>query len=157
MIEIRHRQSGRTLATVEADTLAGANLAGAYLIHADLREADLSGAILVFADLSGADLTGANLRQAKLRGSSLVEALLTCADLGEADLEHATVSGTAFHDCRNLHTATGLGLLHHRGPSLIDERTLQASAAMLPYNFLRGVGFTRADIEHLRRRYRHAE
>ena len=154
MVDIRHRQSGRTLASVDADTLAGANLAGAYLIHADLREADLSGAILVFADLSGADLTGASLRGAKLRGSSLIEVRLTFADLAGADLAHATVSATAFHDCRNLHAATGLGLLHHRGPSSIDEHTLEASAAHLPDNFLRGVGFTRGDIARLRRTYR---
>jgi uncharacterized protein YjbI with pentapeptide repeats len=153
MIEIRHRHSGRVLASVDAEGLAAANLAGAYLIHADLREADLSGAVLVYADLSGADLTGANLTGAKLRGSSLIEAVLVCADLRDADLAHATVSGTAFHDCRNLHAASGLDRLHHRGPSSVDERTLRASAARLPYSFLRGVGFTRADIERLRERY----
>lgn len=154
MIDIRHRQSGRVLLSVDAGTLRGANLAGQYLIHADLREMDLAGAVLVFADLCGADLTGASLRGARMRGCNLVEAHLTCADLDGADLEHASAGATVFHDCRSLHAASGLHLLHHRGPSSVDERTLVASGAHLPDNFLRGAGFTRREIARLRQTYR---
>ena len=61
MIEIKHKD-GRVLATVEADTLRGANLRGANLRWADLRGADLSGANLFEANLSWANLSGADLR-----------------------------------------------------------------------------------------------
>lgn len=56
MIEIKHRD-GRVLATLNADTLRGANVSGA-----NLRGANLSGANVNGADLREADLFGANLR-----------------------------------------------------------------------------------------------
>ncbi len=49
MIEIKSRYTGKTIKTVDADMLSGA----------DLSRADLSG-----ADLSGADLSGADLSEA---------------------------------------------------------------------------------------------
>ncbi|EAO8002592.1 pentapeptide repeat-containing protein [Salmonella enterica subsp. enterica serovar Muenster] len=51
--------------------LCGANLRGANLRDADLRGADLRGANLRDADLRGADLRGADLRDADLRGADL--------------------------------------------------------------------------------------
>lgn len=157
MVDILHRRSGRVLVTVEGDRLSGTNLSGAYLIHADLREADLSGAMLVYADLRGADLTGAILCGANLRGANLIEADLSCADLSRADLAEATLSQTVFHDCTTLHRARGLGHLRHRGPSLVNERTLRACAAGLPSAFLRGVGNTRSDVERIREMYPEVE
>ena len=59
--------------------LIGANLGGAYLRDANLKGANLPGANLRGADLRGADLTGANLRG---------------ADLSHAKIEGANLTGT---------------------------------------------------------------
>jgi uncharacterized protein YjbI with pentapeptide repeats len=61
----------------------------AYERCADLRGADLSGADLRDADLRGADLSDADLRDADLRGADLSGAVLRDADLRDADLRGA--------------------------------------------------------------------
>ena len=76
MIEIKHRETGAILHTVNAETLSGANLWGAYLSLADLSGADLSGAKLSGADLSRADLSlanlsGANMSRVDLSGANM--------------------------------------------------------------------------------------
>ncbi len=151
MVDINHKASGRTLLTVDAESLSRANLAGQYLIHADLQGVDLSSAALPFANLSMADLSRANLSNANLRGANLTEADLSGADLNGVDLTGVTLSLTLFAGCSNLHEAVGLDLVRHAGPSEIDRRTLQASAARLPYAFLRGAGFTRSEINEMLR------
>jgi hypothetical protein len=70
MIEIKHKDTGAVLHTVEADTLSGADLSGA-----DLRWADLIGANLSWANLHGADLRRADLRGADLSGADLSGAI----------------------------------------------------------------------------------
>ena len=74
-----------------------ANLCGADLRDAYLRDADLRGAYLWYANLRGtnlcdADLCGANLRYADLRGTNL------CG----ADLRDADLCGTYLCDAKNL-------------------------------------------------------
>ena len=66
MIKVKHKITGATLRTIDADTLSGANLRCANLRCANLRGSDLSG-----SDLSGSDLRYANLRDANLSGSDL--------------------------------------------------------------------------------------
>ena len=93
--------------------LSGADLSGADLRDVDisgwrftgtnLRDADLSGANLLGAefedaDLSGADLTAANLRGADLRGADLSGANLTDANLRNANLSGANLSGANLAD-----------------------------------------------------------
>ncbi|EDV6930361.1 pentapeptide repeat-containing protein [Salmonella enterica subsp. enterica serovar Uganda] len=78
--------------------LCGANLRGANLRDADLRGADLRGANLRDADLRGADLRGANLRDADLRGADLRDADLRDADLRGADLRGADLRGADLRD-----------------------------------------------------------
>ena len=63
-----------------------ADLSGANLCRADLREADLRG-----ADLYGADLCRANLCEADLRGANLRHTNLCHANLRGADLEGANL------------------------------------------------------------------
>ncbi|EBQ8908790.1 TPA: pentapeptide repeat-containing protein [Salmonella enterica] len=63
-----------------------ANLRGAYLCDADLRDADLRGANLRDAYLCDADLRDAYLRDAYLRGANLCGANLRGAYLCDADL-----------------------------------------------------------------------
>lgn len=64
MIEIKHRDTGAVLATVEK--LVGANLSGANLYGANLSGANLSEANLRGAYLSGANLSGATIYADKL-------------------------------------------------------------------------------------------
>ena len=73
-----------------------ADLSGADLRKADLREADLCGADLRLADLRGANLSEANLREADLCG----------ANLSEADLRGANLRGAKNVDqaCWNIYT-----------------------------------------------------
>ena len=92
-IEIRHRDTGAVLHTVNADTLRGADLSRTDLTGADLTEADLRGAYLTKTDLTGAYLDGADLRGAYLSGANLSEAYLDGADLSGANLRGANLRG----------------------------------------------------------------
>ena len=71
----------------------GADLSGANLRGADLRDADLGGANLRGADLRDADLGGANLRDADLRDANFFN-----ADLGDANLRDANLIGADLCD-----------------------------------------------------------
>ncbi|EAB7705043.1 pentapeptide repeat-containing protein [Salmonella enterica subsp. enterica] len=73
-----------------------ANLRGAYLCGADLRDANLRGANLRDANLRGADLRGAYLCDANLRGADLRGADLCGADLRGADLRGAYLPDLTF-------------------------------------------------------------
>ncbi|EDW3345497.1 pentapeptide repeat-containing protein [Salmonella enterica] len=70
--------------------LRGANLFGADLRDANLRGANLRGADLCDANLFGADLRGADLRDANLRGANLRGADLCDANLCDANLPDLT-------------------------------------------------------------------
>jgi hypothetical protein len=83
------READLTGANLEEAYLGGANLRGADLTGANLEEAYLTGANLRGAYLRGADLTGANLRGADLRGADLTGAYLTGAKLRGAYLTGA--------------------------------------------------------------------
>ena len=77
----------------ERADLYGANLRGADLRDADLYGANLSGANLRDADLYGANLRGANLYGANLRGADLRDADLRDANLYGANLRGADLYG----------------------------------------------------------------
>ena len=70
-----------------------ANLSGANLSGADLRDARLSGADLSFAILSGADLSGADLSAANLSAADLSAADLSDANLNRAAFLFASLDG----------------------------------------------------------------
>ena len=74
--KIKHRFSGKVIATAEGETLKKA-LEKLVIDNADLRNADLRYADLWYADLRNADLRNADLRYADLR----------YADLRNADIE----------------------------------------------------------------------
>ena len=69
--------------------LEGANLCGAILREANLRFANLSSVSLTGADLEYADLNGADLQCANLSGANLREANLWGANLRDASLRGA--------------------------------------------------------------------
>ena len=129
--------SGADLRGDPRDLVIPVNLSGADLSGANLTGADLTGADLIVADLTGADLSGADLVEANLGGAYLDGANLTRAHLFE----------TVFGDI-DLTSVIGLETCEHRGPSIIDYRTLERSKP-LPLPFLRGVGLPDNFIEYL--------
>ena len=86
MIEIKHKETGKVLLRVDADTLVGVELDGAYMEGANLAGMDLAG-----ADLEDSDLTAANLR-----GTNLCEANLRRTWFAAADLSQAKLAGTRY-------------------------------------------------------------
>jgi len=135
---------------------------GVDLSDSDLLDADLGGAILTDANLRVAQLSGANLREANLINADLRDAHLTSADLSNsilydanlsyAHLHKADLSGARLHETSlaavELSGVIGLETCKHRGPSIIDHRTLQYSGP-LPLVFMRGVGLPQRVIEYL--------
>jgi uncharacterized protein YjbI with pentapeptide repeats len=107
----------------------------------------LYGADLSRANLSGANLDGAGLSEANLSGANLHGANLSRADLSEANLSGARLIETVFADV-DLSATKGLHDCKHRGPSVIDHRTLQRSG-QLPLSFLRGCGLPDNLIDYL--------
>jgi TIR domain/Pentapeptide repeats (8 copies) len=157
----REQNRGRHPNLASADlseiNLSGANLRGADLARADLCCADLSRADLLGASLSGANLSGADLVGADLVNCNLSDANLTGAFLDGADFTMSYLDGvnlygaqlfdTAFVDI-DLSGTKGLEACRHRGPSIIDVRTLQLSG-QLPLSFLRGCGLPDNLIDYL--------
>jgi hypothetical protein len=137
--------------------LGDAYLGGANLRGANLREANLSGAFLSRANLgdvnlSGANLSGTNLTDTNLSGASLRGASLIYADLWRANLKGVNLTMTKLGETAltgiTLADVIGLETCIHRGPSMIDYRTLQKSGP-LPVQFLRGVGLPDRLIDYL--------
>ena len=84
------------IADLRGADLRGAGLRDADFRNATLRGADLRGADLRSAKLRGADLLDANLRGADLRGADLIYANLRGANLRGADLRGANIDYSAF-------------------------------------------------------------
>jgi hypothetical protein len=112
------------------------------LSGADLRGANLSEGRLGGTDLSGSDLSGANLGATYLGGADLHE-----ANLNGTNLNEAIFYKTIFLEV-DLETTIGLDNCEHRGPSIIDFKTLSLSVN-LPIAFLRGCGLPDTLIEYL--------
>ena len=139
MIEIKHRWTGATLRTVDAENLRGANLSdadlrNAYLRNANLSDADLRNAHLSGANLRNANLSGADLRGADLRNANLRSAYLRNANLSDADLRNAHLSGA------NLRNANLSGA---------DLRGADLSGADLSGADLRNANLSDADLNCL--------
>ena len=102
---------------------------------------------LSHANLHSANLGAANLRGANLSGANLIEANLRAADLSEAHLTDTVLKETVLGNT-NLSGTKGLESCTHRGPSIVDHRTL-AKSGKLPLKFLRGVGLPDTLIDYL--------
>ena len=106
----------------------------------DLREVDLRG-----KDLSHANFNRADFRGAKLSGSYLFRVNLSSSDCEGADFTDAVFFETNLANC-NLKNAKNLNTCIHKGPSIIDHRTLRKSGN-LSKSFLRGIGLSAWEIE----------
>ena len=123
------------------------DLRGVNLVGVNLGGSDLSGANLTKADLRRADLIWVNFWGADLVGATLFRADLTGVDLRGANLTRAVFFETIFANV-DLTDAKGLDSCDHRGPSIIDYRTL-ARSGQLPSSFLRGCGLPDTFIDYL--------
>jgi uncharacterized protein YjbI with pentapeptide repeats len=127
--------------------LPRAHLHGAHLHQAHLQEAHLQRAYLVGTDLRGADLRGADLERADLQWANLQNAILTGTRLQEANL-HGSVVGSTIFGQTLLYGARGLDTCRHQAPSSLDTGTYACSGS-LPVHFLRGCGWSDAQIASL--------
>src|SRR5215510_10038286 len=127
--------------------LPGAHLHGAYLHEAHLQAANLQRAYLVGTDLSGADLSGAYMERSDLQWANLQETVLRGTRLQGANL-HESVMGSTIFDHTHLHSAQGLDTCRHQAPSSLDVGTCACSGS-LPADFLRGCGWSDAEIASL--------
>jgi uncharacterized protein YjbI with pentapeptide repeats len=134
-------------ANLNEPNLSGANLRRADLHDVDLSRADLSKAFLSWAFLGGTNLGRANLAGANLSGTFLAGANLSGANLSGANLSKAILLETILANV-DLETTIGLDNCEHRGPSVIDFKTLSRSAN-LPISFLRGCGLPDLVIDYL--------
>jgi hypothetical protein len=87
--------------------LRRADLTGANLRGAALRDADLCGAALRRADLTGADFTGAKLCGANLYGAGFTGADLTGTDFTGAKLYRADLTGAWLERAQLIKTDLG--------------------------------------------------
>ena len=113
--------------------LSGANLRASMLRSADLSSSNLSG-----SDLRDTNLRHADLSRAQLHGAKLYRAFISDTRLDETSFDYAILYETVFADV-TLSTAKHLATCIHKGPSVIDHRTIARSSG-LPLEFLRGCG-----------------
>ncbi len=112
----------------------------ANLTNSDLALADIRRSQFLEADLQLATLRGANLYKSRLINARAIRTDFLGANLYKTDFTGAVLSETVFADT-NLSGTKGLANCRHRGPSIVDPRTLQSSGT-LPMEFLRGCGLS---------------
>jgi hypothetical protein len=121
------------------------DLSGGDFRYSVFRQANLRD-----ANFSGADLRDTNLRHADLRGAVLDSARLYRAYLSDARLRGTSFRGTVLYETVfadvDLSAALFLDTCQHKGPSVLDYRTLARSPG-LPVEFLRGCGLPDAVIQ----------
>jgi|SRR5450755_806295 TIR domain/Pentapeptide repeats (8 copies) len=139
--------------------LSGANLRGAWLSNANLREVNLIDADLRSADLSKTVLSGANLSEVNLTRADLTEADLSNAILTNTNLSNATLRNVDFSKVQigstlfannDLSTARGLSTVIHNEPSSVGIDTIYRSQGNIPEVFLRSLGVPDTFITYAR-------
>ena len=135
---VRADLSGANLRNAD---LRNADLSNANLSYANLRNADLSNANLSYANLRGAnlrnaDLSYANLRGANLRNADLRNADLSYANLNSADLRNADLSGANMDYavlplwcgglCMHVDDRIGIQLLYHAVKNILFSKNTSA-------------------------------
>lgn len=127
-------------------------------VRPDLRGAHLRGEFLRSMNLSDSDLSGSDLRDANLRHADLSHAKLDGAKLYRTYLSDARLDGTSFKGTILYETvfanvvlsgAEHLATCIHKGPSVIDHRTIGRSEN-IPLEFLRGCGLPDSVIAQAR-------
>jgi hypothetical protein len=125
------------------------DLQGADLRKRSLRNYDLSNCNLAFADARDVSFRRANLTGATLESAKLYRAFFSGTDLSGARFRKAILYETVFANV-DLSKVSDLESCRHKGPSVVDHRTLARSPA-LPQQFLRGCGLPDVLIKEVRR------
>ena len=113
-------------------------LVGLDLHKRSLRNFDLSGVDFTSADLRDVSFRRANLTDATLDHANLYRSFFSGTKLQGASLKGVILYETVFANV-NLSVVRSLAECVHKGPSVVDHRTLARSRA-LPLSFLRGCG-----------------
>lgn len=121
------------------------DLSGSDLRTRILRRANLSATNLAGADLRDVNFRRADLSGANLAGARLYRALISGANVDRTSFKKAILYETVFANV-TLSTALHLDQCVHKGPSVIDHRTLARSKG-LSREFLRGCGLPDSVIE----------
>jgi uncharacterized protein YjbI with pentapeptide repeats len=129
--------------------LEGADLSNSSAMNGIFSRAQLRQTSFVDSNLKGSTFTSAQFRKSQLKGANFKRAIHNGAKISRCSLENADFSEaqlyeTAFLDLNLTHTS-GLATCNHRGPSIIDHRTLMRSPG-LPKSFLRGCGLSDWEI-----------
>ena len=108
---------------LESDGKGGvrADLSGANLRNADLRNADLSNANLSYANLRNADLSNANLSYANLNSADLRN-----ADLSGANMDYAVLPLWCGGLCMHVDDRIGIQLLYHAVKNILFSKNTSA-------------------------------
>ena len=110
--------------------LSGLDLRGRDLSGFDLSDCNLRGTLL-----EGCNLTDCSLARSDLTGANLSRANLVRADLSLAELSECELTECTFGDTRlirtNLASVKGMGTAIHRYSSIVDCKTLMATADAL--------------------------
>lgn len=110
----------------------------AYLVNTDLSEANLSSANFFAAALDGANFKLTKLLMTNLVNAGVKETNFSKAQFGRTNLGHLDLS-----------EARGLESSVHQGRSILGIRSLDYSQGKLPDMFLRGIGWSDAEIEFI--------
>ena len=109
------------------------------------RATTFDGAMMRYCRLQEGIFRGVSFRGAKLLGAFLESATFDGAHFEGADLDSAEIGKTTFRRT-NIQGALNLANTFHSGPSEIDFETLRNACGQLPSRFLRGIGFSEAEI-----------
>jgi len=152
LTRVDFRNSNLQRARLSLANLSRAALIGASFNQANLKETRLSHAIIMNADLRDSDLSGSYLHKTILAKSDLSGAYLYKAHLSDVYLNESKFTNAAFADTTlgacDLSLTIDLERSNHHGPSTIGMDTIHKSKGRIPEGFLRGCGFSDADIQY---------
>jgi uncharacterized protein YjbI with pentapeptide repeats len=122
--------------------LSGVDLRSKTLRRINLRDCNLSG-----SDLRDSSFRHADLSYARLDGARIYRAYISDARLDVTSFKGTVLYETVFGNV-NLSTAKHLATCIHKGPSILDHRTIAKSGG-LPLEFVRGCGLPDSIIDEL--------
>ena len=124
------------LGTFDYALLVNANVRNATLCHASFRHADLSESRFDNSDLSHASISHSSLQDTSFHRVRLIETKLENLKPIRTVFEGAELSDTVISNV-DFSETLGLSDCIHRGPSFVDEQTLD-NTPNLPEKFLKG-------------------
>jgi len=149
----RFTDADMTGVSLQHTRVFGANFDNAILSNADLQGSAFSLTSFRNANLSHANLTGASFQTTNCCGARFDGCRLNKTEFHHAPLIQASFRGAYFgetilDDCCLL-GIEGLEEVAHEGNSFLDLRSLVQPDVKIPKSFLKGIGISQDQIEHL--------